>query len=99
MFILGNFFFAIAQILDVILTILYWMILIRVIASWLSADPYNPIMAFLYRLTEPVMAPFRRLVPPLRIGLDLSPILAILAIMFIQHFVVKSLLGIAYRMQ
>ena len=99
MFVLGNFLSATAQILDVVLTILYWMIIIRVVASWLGADPYNPIVNFLQRLTEPILAPIRRIVPPLGMGLDLSPILAILALMFIKAFLIKSLIDLSYRLQ
>ena len=99
MFVFGNFLSAVAQVLDVILTVLYWMIIIRVVASWLSADPYNPIVVFLHRFTEPVLAPFRRLLPPLGIGFDLSPILAILSLMFIKAFLIKSLIDLSYRLQ
>ena len=99
MFLLGNFLSATAQVLDVLLTILYWMIIIRIVAGWLGADPYNPIVTFLQRLTEPILTPFRRLIPPLGLGIDLSPIFAILAILFIKAFLVKSLIDISYRLQ
>lgn len=69
-----------------------WMIIIRALLSWVSPDPYNPIVRFLVLTTEPVLRPLRRLVPPHRLGgLDLSPLLAILGLMFVKNGILYSL--------
>lgn len=95
MFILSNFIAAIATILDYILTIANWLIIIRALLSWVNPDRYNPIVQFLYKTTEPMLAPFRRLIPIHSIGLDISPIFALLLIWFLRLFFIKSLFGIA----
>jgi len=100
MFILANFLTAVAQVLDVLLNIYWWVLLIRALISWVNPDPYNPIVVFLHRATEPVLEPLRRLVPPERVGgIDLSPLLAMLAIIFVRIFLVQSLLEIAVRLR
>lgn len=100
MFVISNFIAAIAQVLSVILTIYWWILLVRALISWVNPDPYNPIVVFLHRVTEPVLEPLRRLVPPERLGgIDISPLLAMLAIIFIREFFVRSLLEIAVRLR
>lgn len=70
-----------------ILFLLRWLIIIAAVISWVSPDPRNPIVRFLYRTTEPILRPFRKILPPRRTGgLDLSPILAILLIAFLEYF-------------
>lgn len=92
MFILVNFLFAMARILDIGLTIFYWLIIIRAIISWVNPDPFNPIVQFLYKTTEPILEPIRRILPAsLRLGIDISPIIAFLAIMFLRAFLVKTI--------
>ena len=98
MFVFGNFVAAIATISDYLLTGLNWLIIIRALLSWVSPDPYNPIVQFLYRVTEPLLAPFRRLIPAYAIGFDISPIFALIFIWFIKLFVVRTLFSIAMRM-
>jgi len=98
MFVLGNFISAIAVILDYIFTILNWLIIIRALISWVSPDPYNPIVQFLYRTTEPLLVPFRRLIPTYAIGLDISPIFALIFIWFLKLFVVRTLMALAVRL-
>ena len=71
------------------------MILIRALLSWVSPDPFNPIVVFLQRATDPVLEPIRRLMPAMPI--DISPILAFLAIMFLRSFLVQTLRDLAYR--
>ncbi|MGD0274722.1 MAG: YggT family protein [Syntrophales bacterium] len=95
MFILGNFITATAKILDIALTIYMWIVIFRAIISWVNPDPYNPIVRFLYRVTEPVLTPIRRLIPIGNAGLDFSPIVVILVIYFLKLFVVTSLLRLA----
>lgn len=97
MFVAGNLLIAIATISDYILTILNWLIIIRALLSWVNPDPYNPIVQLLTKTTEPVLAPFRRFSPIYSIGIDLSPIFALLFIWFLKLFVVRTLFGIAVR--
>lgn len=98
MFVFGNFISAIATILDYILTIAYWLVIVRALISWVNPDPYNPIVRFLYKTTEPILVPFRKLIPIYTIGIDLSPIFAIIFIWFIKLFLIRTLFAIAARM-
>jgi YggT family protein len=97
MFVLGNFVRALASVADIVLTVFYWLILIRALVSWVNPDPYNPIVQFLYRTTEPVLQPIRRIMPPMQI--DLSPIIAFIAIIFLKGFLVASLIDLSYRLR
>jgi YggT family protein len=96
MFVVGNFIAAVARIVDVALTVYLWLIIIRSVLSWVNPDPYNPIVRFIYQVTEPVMAPIRRWLPIRGMGIDFSPIIILLLILFLQSFLVKSLLELAY---
>ncbi len=99
MFILSNFITGIAKVLNVVLNLYMWLIIIRALASWFSPDPYNPLYQFLIRITEPVLGYIRRVLP-MRAGMmDLSPIVALLAIIFLQTFLVQSLYGIAMSLR
>ena len=97
MFILANFLHALAAVLEIVLTVMYWLIIFRAIISWVSPDPFNPIVQFVHRVTEPVLEPLRRLLPPL--PLDISPILAFLGIIFLRSFLVNTLHELAMRLQ
>lgn len=100
MFILSNFLLALAKILDIALAILYWLILIRALISWVNPDPYNPIVQFLYKTTEPLLYPIRRLLPlDFRFGIDISPLIAFLAIFFLKSFLVKTLIDLSLRLR
>jgi len=103
MFLFANLLNAIGMVLSVVITILWWLIIIRALISWVNPDPNNPIVQFLYKVTEPILMPLRRLIgrfiPAHNIGIDLSPILAILALMFIKYFLVNSLFDLASRMR
>jgi YggT family protein len=92
MFVLENLIFALAKIIDIGLTIYMWIIIGRALISWVNPDPYNPIITFLYRATEPVLAPIRRWIPLRGMGIDISPILVILVIYFLQMFLVKTMI-------
>jgi len=95
MFIVSNLLAAFAQVLDVVFTVLCWMIIVRALISWVNPDPCNPIVQFLQAVTEPILAPIRRLLPQaMRWGLDISPIIAILAVMFLKSFLVRTLLDL-----
>ena len=98
MFAIGNLLFALATISDYILTIANWLIIIRALISWVNPDPFNPIVRFIYAVTEPLLAPFRRIIPGNMIGIDFSPILALIFIWFLQLFVINTLFGIAARL-
>jgi len=99
MFVMGNFLQAVAGVLDVILSIYMWIIIIAALISWVNPDPYNPIVRFLYRATEPVLRPIRRTLGTAIGGLDVSPIIAILVILFLRMFVIRSLIDIAARLR
>ena len=96
MFVLGNFIAAVAHIIDIALTVYLWIIIIRAVLSWVNPDPYNPIVRFLHQVTEPVMARVRRWIPLRGMGIDFSPMIILLAIVFLQSFLVKSLMELAY---
>jgi len=97
MFVLSNFLKATASIADIILSIFYWLILIRALISWVNPDPNNTIVQFLYRATEPILMPIRRVLPPM--GIDVSPIIAFLAIIFLKGFIVATLMDLSIRVQ
>jgi YggT family protein len=96
MFALGNLVGALAEVVSILLTLLYWLIIIRALVSWVNPDPFNPFVQFLQRTTEPILEPIRRLLPPL--AFDISPILAIIAIVFLRRFLVGTLLDLATRL-
>ena len=98
MFAISNLLYSVATILGYILTIANWLIIIRALISWVNPDPYNVLVQFLYKTTEPVLAPFRRLLPAHYVGIDVSPIFALLAIWFLKLFLVRTLCGVAMRM-
>ncbi len=97
MFVLSNLLVAVARILDLGLTIYMWVIIARALISWVNPDPYNPIVRFLYNVTEPVLAWLRQRLPLVYGGMDLGPLLVLLAIVFLKNFLISSLLGLALR--
>ena len=97
MFVFANFLAAVAEMINIILSLYMFIIFGRVIISWVSADPYNPIVRFLISATEPVLYPIRRRLPVMG-GIDFAPFLLILAIIFIKSFIVQSLLHLAARL-
>ncbi len=99
MFVVSNFLGAIARILDMVLWMYMWVIIIRALLSWVNPDPWNPIVQFLTRITEPVLAPIRARLPTWRMGIDLSPLVAIFIIYFLQYFVVASLRDLAWSLR
>ena len=98
MFALGNLIAALAQILDLALTIYMWLIIARALLTWVNPDPFNPIVRFLYNVTEPVLGWVRSRVPVVFGGLDLAPLLVLLAIIFLQRFLVATLMDLALRL-
>ncbi len=97
MFILSNFIIALARVLNIGLSLYMWIIIAQAVISWVNADPYNPIVRFLHSVTEPVLYNIRRLIPVYFGGLDFSPIIAILVIIFLKTFLVQSLIQLAVR--
>ena len=89
--VLRNLLVALATILDLVLNIYMWLIIARALLSWVNPDPYNPIVRFLYNVTEPVLSYLRRRVPMVFGGLDLSPLIVIAVIMFLRIFLVQTL--------
>lgn len=98
MIFVSNFIRALAYVIDVVLRLYFWIVIIRVIVSWVNADPYNPIVRFLYRVTEPVFRPIRKIIPPIG-GIDLSPAVVILVIYFLQIWLVPSLIQFSYSLR
>jgi YggT family protein len=95
MFILANFLGAVAQALTLVLQLYMWIVIARALISWVNPDPGNPIVRFLYHATEPLLYRVRRAVPFFAGGIDLSPLLVLVAIYFLQAFLVQSLLDLA----
>jgi len=97
MFVVGNVLSGFATVLDYALSLYMWVIIARALISWVNPDPWNPIVQFLDRATEPVLSRIRRVLG-WRIGIDVSPLIAIMAITFLQYAVVQSLKDLAMRM-
>jgi YggT family protein len=98
MFVIANLLNAIAYVLNFGLTIYMYIVIARAIISWVNPDPYNPIVNFLIRATDPVLYRVRRMLPDLG-GLDLSPLIVVLAIFFMQKFVIATLFELANRLK
>lgn len=88
--VLGALFWAIPALLELVIDIFLFAVLVRVVLSWLNPDPYNPAMALLARLTDPLLEPARRLIQPIG-GLDLSPMAVMIALVLVQMLLVPPL--------
>ena len=99
MFLFANLLTALAAVIGTLLTVYTWILIARAVISWVSPDPYNPIVRFLYNVTEPVLYRVRRLVPSVFGGIDLSPLILILALQFLQIFLVGSLRDLAVTLR
>lgn len=95
---LGYFLKAVAEVLYWGLEIYMWLIIARALISFVNPDPYNPIVRFLYNVTEPVLSYLRRRLPLVYGGLDLSPLVVLAAIIFLKVFLVGTLMGYAIRL-
>lgn len=93
--VLSTFIQAVAQIISMAINIYIWIVIIAALISWVRPDPYNPIVQILYKLTEPVYAKIRRFIPTIIGGIDITPIIVILALQFINLFFVKLLYSFA----
>jgi YggT family protein len=97
MFVMRNLLIALATILDYALWGYMWVLIIRVVLSWVNPDPYNPIVRAIYAITEPVLSFLRRKFPLMAGSIDFSPIVVVLAIVFLQRFVVRTIIDLANR--
>lgn len=98
MFVIGNLLSALADLLNVLFQAAEIVILVRVILSWANADPYNGFVRIITVVTEPLLVPFRKLLPPWKLGgVDLSPVCAVLALYFLRSFLISSLFDLANR--
>lgn len=95
MFVATQFFLALANLVNLILSAYMWVIIARAVLSWVNPDPYNPVVRFLYRITEPVLRPIRHWLPTSQMGLDLSPMVVLLGIYFLKEFLVPVLYRVA----
>ncbi|MBW2036626.1 MAG: YggT family protein [Deltaproteobacteria bacterium] len=95
MFIIGYFLHALGIVLKYALDFYMWIIIARAVLSWVSPDPYNPIVRFVHNVTEPVLYPVRRHLPLGLTGIDFSPVIVILIIIFLRSFLVNSLMRLA----
>lgn len=94
----SNFILAIARVLDTVVSIYTWVIFFRVILSWIKIPSLYPVTVIVYKLTEPLLKPIRKYVPPHKMGgLDVSPMILLLILMFINSFVIRSIMQ--YAMQ
>ncbi|HNQ46030.1 MAG TPA: YggT family protein [Syntrophorhabdus sp.] len=98
MFVFGNFVTGIAYILDMLLTVYFWIILIRAVLSWIQPNPYNPAVRIIYNLVDPVTYRISRKIPT-RIGaIDFAPFILMIIIVFLQRFLIRSLFDLGTRM-
>jgi YggT family protein len=99
MFVLGNFIHGIAVVVKMLLEVYLWVVIIRTVLSWIRPNPYNPLVRIIYGIVDPVTYRISRILPT-RIGMfDVAPFLIIIIIIFLQHFVVNSLLDLGMRLR
>ena len=94
---ISNLLGALATVIGLVLNIYMWLIIARAILSWVNPDPYNPIVRFLYNVTEPVLNAIRRHLPVYFGGIDFAPMVVILIIIFLEKFLVSTLAGLAIQ--
>lgn len=99
MILLGNRLLAVAEIVNALLNVYYWVVIIAALITWVNPDPYNPVVRFLRTVTEPVLRPIRRMIGH-RLGpIDISPLVVLLCILFIQKFLIRSIIEMAYKIK
>jgi len=97
---LGLFIRGIAEVLSIVLNLYMWVVIISALLTWVNPDPYNPIVRTLRNLTEPVFWRIRRWMPFLNVGgLDLSPVVVLLAIVFLKTFLVGNLYNLSFALE
>lgn len=87
----ANFLLAIAKILDMLISMMTFIVIVQALLSWVNPDPFNPVVRFLNSATEPLLRPIRRYLPPIGGRIDISPILLLLLLIFLQTVLVKTL--------
>lgn len=96
MFIVKNFGYALASVLNLAVDVYIWIVIIRALVTWVQADPRNPIVRFLASMVDPVTNRIRRIFPFVRAGMvDLSPLLLIFGLYFLKLFVIRTLLQLS----
>jgi len=90
MFVLGELIGSLSMIIGMIFKMIYFVLVIRMLLSWVNPDPYNQIVRIIYRVTEPILAPFRRIIPSMGM-VDISPIVVFFLLAFIERFVMGVL--------
>jgi YggT family protein len=99
MILFANFLIAVSKILNIVVMISIWVLIIRAVLSWVRIPSLYSVSVILYYLTEPVLKPVRRFIPPHRLGgIDISPMIVILILVFIDTFLIKSLSLYAYNL-
>ena len=98
MFVFANFLDAFATVISYAVTIYMWLIIIRSLLSWVNPDPYNQIVIFLNKATEPVLYQVRKRIPYIG-GIDFSPLVVIIVLVFVQLFVVQTLHDVAFQLK
>ena len=98
MYMIGYFLMAVAKVLDLALSFYMWVVVARAILSWVNPDPYNAIVRFIHAVTEPVLVQIRSRIPAIFGGIDFSPIIVFLGVIFLQTFVVNTLKRISFSM-
>jgi len=103
MLIIGNLITAVAKILEIGVTLYYWLLIIRVVLSWIPVNPRNELVGLLYNLTDPLLDAFRRYIPALRrtgnsVGIDFTPLVAILVLYFVEIFLIESLFDLGHTL-
>jgi YggT family protein len=89
----------VVEAVGILLTMLQWLIIAAALVTWVSPDPRNPVVQFLFRSTEWILRPCRKILPPRWTGgIDFSPILAILLIVVVKQLVIGLLLGAPVRL-
>ncbi len=84
--------YALLNIINIAFQLYTYLIIARVILSWVQHNPYNQYIQLIYKVTEPVLKPFRKLFSSFNIGVDFSPILAIFALNFVKNMIFRILL-------
>jgi len=80
------------NLVSVAIVIYIYIIIARALISWVSPDPYNPIVRFLYRATEPVLRPVRERLPTSQMGIDFSPMIVILVLYVVKEYLIGNLI-------
>jgi YggT family protein len=99
MFVVSNLILSLAQLVRILLEAYFWIIIARAVLSWVNPDPYNPIVRFLYRVTEPVLRPIRRRLPTTAMGIDFSPMIVLAVLYVLESFLVSSLHDLALSLR